>query len=169
MTEQGAGDPVAEFAKLAATSTRFPLSATQLVNADSPNLDAFAQRNGRLLIIHGLADPYFSPHDIQQYLDQVVQRYGAAAAGDIVRLFLVPGMNHGTGGPTTDVADPLKLLDDWVESSAAPASYVAKVNPSNAALPAGWSKSRARLVCAYPREAYCLGGDGEAAGSFECR
>ena len=164
-----ASDPDAEYAKLSATTALFPIPTTELVDAASPDLDAYASRNGKLVIIQGLADPFFSPVDISRYLANVVQRYGQAGADRIVRLFLVPGMNHGSGGPTVDVSDPLKLLDDWVESGVSPSSYVAKVNPNNPALPADWSKSRSRLICAYPKEAMYAGGDSEDAGSFVCR
>ena len=163
------GDPATAFAKLSATSAKFPHSAFSLMNADSPNLDKFAARKGRLLMVHGLADPYFSPADSTRYLDQLNKRYGAEAASDIARLFLVPGMNHGTGGPTTDVYDTLQLIDNWVETGIAPNSYVAGVNPANAALPTSWSRSRTRLICAYPMEAHYRGGDHELATSFECR
>ena len=163
------GDPVAEYAKLSATSTRFPLSSVELVDASSPDLDAFKARNGKLLIVHGLADPFFSPIDIQRYMDQLAARYGAEGARSVARLFLVPGMNHGTGGPTTDVADYLGLLEAWVEHDTAPDRYVAKVNAANPALPAAWSRSRSRTICAYPTEAHFKAGDPEDAASFECR
>lgn len=161
-------DPKAEFKKLSATSALFPLPTTDLVDAASPNLDGFARRKGKLVIIHGLADPFFSPVDIARYVDRVTQRYGSRRAGELVRLFLVPGMNHGTGGPTVDVSDPLRLLDDWVETDVSPGSYVARVNPANAALPVDWSRTRSRLVCAYPKEAIYIGGDAESASSFAC-
>lgn len=161
-------DPIAEAAKLSATSAKFPRATSDLIYADSPDLDRFAARNGRLLIVHGLADPYFSAVDTQRYVDRVIDRYGDRAK-DIVRLFLVPGMNHGRDGPTTDVADLLGVLDAWVDSGVSPAQYEASVRPNNPALPADWSKTRTRKICAYPTEAQYVGGDKELAASFECR
>ena len=91
------------------------------------------------------------------------------------RLFAVPGMNHCSGGPAADQFDALEQLVAWVEKGAAPERIVANVrgegaNMVNKELPAGWSATRSRPLCAYPAVARHDGkGDGESADSFACR
>jgi len=62
-----------------------------------------------------------------------------------------------------------------VEQGEAPAEVMASVrgpdNPggANLDLPANWSSTRTRPICAYPRVATYKGGDIERAESFACR
>jgi feruloyl esterase len=85
----------------------------------SPNLDGFLAHGGKLLVAHGAADPVFSVKDTIAWWDEVKGRYGGRA-DDVVRLFVVPGMAHCGGGPTTDQFDMLAALIDWVEHGKAP-------------------------------------------------
>ena len=63
---------------------------------------------------------------------------------------------------------------DWVAASAAANRLVARArgagaNVVNAELPAGWSATRTRPLCAYPKTARYLGsGSPDAAASFRC-
>ena len=97
-----------------------------------------------------------------------------AKAATLARLFLVPGMNHCSGGPATDQFDALTPLVRWVEQGEVPAQLVASArgagNPGgvNAELPAGWAPGRTRLLCPWPQVARHAGGDLESATSFRC-
>jgi feruloyl esterase len=77
-------------------------------------------------------------------------------------------MAHCSGGPATDQFDALGALVAWVEQGQAPAAMPAQVNPGNAELPAGWSKTRSRPLCPWPQVARYAGGDIESAASFRC-
>lgn len=66
------------------------------------------------MFVHGIADPIFSPLDTIQYLQSLQDRYGADTA-NFGRLFLIPGMNHCAGGPSTDEYDAVTALGTWVE------------------------------------------------------
>jgi len=96
-------------------------------------------------------------------------------ADALARLFLVPGMNHCSGGPATDQFDMLAPLVAWVEQGKAPDSVTAKArgagaNVVNAELPASWSANRTRPLCVYPKVARYNGtGDIESASSFSCK
>jgi len=88
----------------------------------------------------------------------------------------VPGMNHCSGGPSTDQFDMLTPLVNWVEKGQAPEGLVASARGAgNAAganpnVPADWAANRTRPLCAYPQVARYNGtGDINSASSFSCK
>jgi len=133
--------------------------------ATSANLDAFKARGGKMIFVHGMADPIFSPLDTIRYLDELKHRYGADADG-FARLFLVPGMNHCAGGPATDQFDTVTALDAWIEKGEAPEKLLATARKTP---DVPWP-GRTRPLCPYPKAARYKGGDDiESAENFECR
>jgi feruloyl esterase len=89
---------------------------------DAP-LEAFRQRWGKLLLLHGAADPVVSAWATVDYLQRLRRApVDTQAPGDteFARAFIVPGMNHCAGGPATDRFDALAALVDWVEFDRAP-------------------------------------------------
>lgn len=139
------------------------LAATHRVHgtADEVLLRSFQQRGGRLMLIHGMADPVFSALETVDYQQRVNAAHGDAAASRFVRTFLVPGMTHCEGGPATDVFDALSAIVDWVEQGRAPDRLPAR---GSALLP-----GVERPLCPYPRITRYRGGDPARAESFECR
>ena len=82
------------------------------------------------------------------------------------------GPNHCSGDPATDRFDMLPVLEDWVEHDVAPRSVVAAVDPANPDVIAqGWSSTRTRPLCAYPKRAVFRrrATDIEQASNFECK
>ncbi|MBK6649453.1 MAG: tannase/feruloyl esterase family alpha/beta hydrolase [Betaproteobacteria bacterium] len=129
--------------------------------ADDVKLTGFQARGGKLLFIHGMADPIFSAHEMEDYYQRLTAENGAKTP-DFSRLFLVPGMGHCQGGAATDSIDGLGALVDWVENGKAPDTLNAKgttVYPG-----------RTRPLCAYPKYAHYKGtGTAEDAANFSCR
>ena len=90
-------------------------------------------------------------------------------AGALARFYPVPGMAHCGGGPSTDRFDLFTPLVEWVEHGKAPSSVVATVRAENRELPQGWSATRSRPLCDWPKVARYRGaGDVESADSFRC-
>ncbi len=135
---------------------------------DPTHLDAIRDRGAKLLVIHGVSDPIFSARDTVTWFEELDARYGGHAE-DFARVFLVPGMGHGTGGPSTESYDGLDALVRWVEQGEAPTSITATVGASNPDIPESWSKTRSRPLCLYPASAMYTGGDIETADSFACQ
>jgi Tannase and feruloyl esterase len=125
--------------------------------------------NGKMIIYHGTADPIFSANNTRGWYMKLSNLDSTAA--NYVRLFLVPGMNHGGGGPATDKFDAMTPLIQWVENGQAPNSILATVTPGNADVPSSWSPTRSRPLCAYPSKAVLVSGasDLEVAASFSCQ
>ena len=63
-----------------------------------------------------------------------------------VRLFLVPGMQHCSGGPGPDQFDTLSAIEAWVEQDKAPDSIPASTRPDSAA-------PHSLPLCPYPQQA----------------
>jgi feruloyl esterase len=128
-------------------------------------LAAYRARGGKMLFVHGLADPIFSALDTQAYYEKLVAANGGlASAQTFARAFFVPGMNHCSGGPATDAFDPLQAVVNWVEKGQAPETIAAAALPTNA-----WFPNRTRPLCAWPKFAKYKGsGSIEDAANFSC-
>ncbi len=94
-------------------------------DATNPDLSAFRDAGGKLLIYHGLADPAISPVGTIAYYQAVEDQMGGLAATQkFARLFLIPGMSHCTGGQGPNSFDALTAIINWVEQGTAPASLL---------------------------------------------
>ncbi len=162
-------------AKVQATNGTFTESGLSLMMPpDYGKLPVLRNRGAKLMVYHGTADPIFSSDDTVQWYDTLRRNHGDAA--DFARLYLVPGMNHCSGGPATDQFDMLSSLVAWVEKGQAPDRVIASARGAgnaggaNTDLPATWSPTRTRPLCPHPLAArYNGSGDMESAASFSCR
>jgi feruloyl esterase len=156
-------DPAAALARAANVTAPFLQAGRAVVNADSPNIDAFTKRGGKIIFYHGMADGIFSPTDTVSYREELRKRYGRRS-DRFARLYLVPGMGHCGGGPATDQFDALSALVEWVENDRPPQSLLART-ANNSAWP-----NRSRPLCDYPKQAVFQGkGNSEDAASFVCQ
>lgn len=138
-------------------------SPVDVMRADSTDLSAFKAHGGTLIIAHGVSDPIVSIIDTIRWWNDL-NRVNRGRAGEFVRLFAVPGMNHCSGGPATDQFDAFGALVDWVEKGVAPDRIVA-----TARMAAPWP-GRTRPLCVYPQQARYKGtGSIENAENFVCR
>ncbi len=133
--------------------------AASFLNATSPDLDRLRDRNGKLIIWHGWADPALPAQATVDYYRQVLAHDPDAA--NYCRLFMVPGCLHCGGGPGATDVDWLSAIVDWVEHGKAPDRVIAS------------KKTRGKLVMTrplypYPQVAIYKGtGDPDRADSFE--
>jgi len=164
---------------IAATSDTYRESGLALMGPpghEKPdNLRPLRARGAKMVLYHGVSDAIFSAEDTRQWVERVNRSQNGQAA-DFARYFPVPGMNHCSGGPATDQFDLLGPLVKWVEQGVAPQAVTASARGAgnaggaNAELPADWSATRTRPLCAYPTVAHYNGsGPAEAASSFTCR
>jgi feruloyl esterase len=162
-------------ARVQATTALYTDSALSfMLPPDYGRLPVLRSRGAKLMVNHGTADPIFSSDDTVQWYETLRRNHGDAA--DFARLYLVPGMNHCSGGPATEQFDMLSPLVAWVEKGQAPDRVIASARGAgnaggaNADLPATWSPTRTRPLCPHPLAAHYSGsGDMESAASFSCR
>lgn len=134
----------------------------ELDTAADAQLQGFRQRNGKLLMVHGAADPVFSAWDTVDYQQRLNAAHGSDAVAGFARTFIVPGMNHCAGGPATDRFDALGAIVDWVEKGKPPQRIEAR---GSAVL-----HDETRPLCPWPRVArYTGSGKLNESSSFECR
>jgi feruloyl esterase len=134
-----------------------------ILDATDPDLSAFNELGGKLLLWHGWADQNIAPRNSINYYNSVVADVGdEAAAQKFLRLFMVPGMGHCAGGPGPTSFDALAALEQWVEKGTAPEQIV------GSHVTAG-KVDLTRPLCVYPQMAQYKGsGKTEDAASFAC-
>jgi feruloyl esterase len=111
----------------------------RMYEAGDPDISAFTERGGKLLLWHGFYDTGPSPLATVDYYEAASAELGENA-DQSVRLFLAPGVGHCRGGPGPDQFDLLSTLEGWVEEGRAPDEMAATKANSDLAWP----------VCAYP-------------------
>ena len=135
--------------------------AGNTLNATNPDLSAFRQRGGKLLMFTGWSDAAITPFGTIGYYDEVMAHDKTAA--DDVRLFLMPGVEHCWGGPGPSYTNYLDEIDKWVETGKAPEQTAAYW------LDEKFQPTGSRLLCAYPKIAKYDGkGDTRDVASFRC-
>jgi feruloyl esterase len=133
----------------------------ETLNATDPDLSAFRERGGKLLIYNGWSDNAQTSLAFADYYEQVLA-HDETSAND-VRLFLMPGVEHCFGGPGPSWVNFLDEIDNWVESGDAPDQLTAYW------LDETMKPTGSRPVCAYPAVAQYDGeGDTRDASSFSC-
>jgi feruloyl esterase len=134
---------------------------SSMIDASNPDLSGFEARRGKLIQYHGWSDPGVSPLSSVNYYTAVGEHLRGDPSG-FYRLFMVPGMQHCTGGPGPDHFDALAALEQWVEHAKAPDRIVATHLTDS-------KPDRTRPLCPYPQVAKWDGkGNTDQAESFGC-
>ncbi|MBD9408399.1 tannase/feruloyl esterase family alpha/beta hydrolase [Acidovorax sp. ACV02] len=141
---------------------------------DNPDISAFKQRGGKLIMYHGWNDNLIMPQGTVRYYERVQQTVGASE--DFSRLYMVPGMNHCSGGsgpsefgqrasgavPMEAKTDIFRALMAWSEKGAAPADITASKIVNGAV-------AQTRPLCPHPQVAKYKGaGSTDDAANFTC-
>jgi hypothetical protein len=147
-----------------------------LVDAGNPDLRPFKAAGGKLIVFQGLNDAEIARSTVDYY--ETVERTmgGRKMTEDFFRLFVLPGVNHCSGGVGADAADFLGSIEAWVEEGKAPdrilSAHVAATSSSFAYPYREFPKDAkavqfSRPVYPYPIEARYKGrGDPSDAANF---
>lgn len=133
----------------------------KIYDASSYDLRAFKARGGKILLWHGWADGAIMATSSIGYYEGVMKIMGGREQTEaFLRLFLVPGVHHGAGGPGFTEFDSMTALENWVEKGQAPEKLIA-ARLSDGAV------ERTRPLFPYPLLAHYSGkGDPKQADSF---
>jgi tannase/feruloyl esterase len=158
----------------------------EALNATNPDLSAFRDRGGKLIMYHGWADAAISPIFSIDYYEDVQQKLGKEETASFTRLYLMPGVKHCSEGPGPDAIgqfgipamkdsnagnNVIHALEDWVEDGKAPDAITATKYAEDADHHANPHKIvMTRPLCPYPQQAHYQGkGSKKAAASFICQ
>jgi feruloyl esterase len=156
--------------------------AGDVLDATDPDLRPFAKRGGKLILYHGWSDAAISALSSIDYYDAVRTKVSPATEDSFLRLFMVPGMQHCSGGPgpnsfgqsgpasASGPDDPqhdiVLALQQWVEKGIAPETVTAARDIDDGATT---KTTRTRPLCAYPKVARYKGtGNTDDAANFAC-
>lgn len=137
-------------------------------DAGNPDLKAFRQNGGKLLMWHGWADAIVPPLVSVNYYRSVEKRIGNRNdTQNFLRLFMIPGMDHCgiADGPgiNQNGFDPLTALEKWVEQDEAPETLLTTKSDEEGKVL--WT----RPVCPWPQRVIYQGkGDITEASNFKC-
>lgn len=120
------------------------------LSATNPDLSAFKQRGGKLMLWHGWNDQHISAAATLNYYRALKKTLGASATESFTKLYLFPGVGHCGGGEGPDGFDMLSPMMAWVERGITPNKIVAsKVSDG--------VTTRTRPVFPYPMVAHYTG------------
>jgi feruloyl esterase len=133
------------------------------LSAVDPNLAAFTQHGGKLIMYHGWSDPSIAPQaSVNFYTSALGATKIPARDSTWLRLYMVPGMGHCSGGEGPDTFDMMSALDSWVDRGQLPQRIEASK------ITAG-KVTRTRPLCPYPQVARYKGtGSTDEAVNFTC-
>ena len=121
-----------------------------LANAYNPDLRKYAALGNKLLVYFGWTD--VSPPEATDYYETVEKTMGGrAATQDFFRLFMIPGMDHCSGGAGAFAIDYLSYMEAWVEQGHAPDKLIgAHINGLT------WSEAFGLAVPAGRQDSHCV-------------
>ncbi len=92
--------------------------ASAYLDATQTDYTEFKKLNRKMIMFHGWNDPALSALSTISYYEDVQKKDKDVQS--YIRLFLLPGVLHCSGGPGPDQVEWLKLIRNWVENDKAP-------------------------------------------------
>lgn len=105
----------------------------RLFDATDPDLSAFADNGGKLILFHGWSDPHISPINSIAYYTAMREYMGSKRVDGFARLYVFPGMYHCSNGEGPYQMDLLTPMMAWVERGSAPDAIQARQPQQDAA------------------------------------
>jgi len=132
-----------------------------IMDVTDQSLERFRAKGGKIIMTHGTADDFITPHNSIAYYKRQLAQFGRKRLDSFLRFYLIPGFGHGFGTFNAKF-DALPALEQWVESGKAPAGLIAADGNPNA--------NRTRPLCEYPKYPRFTGAAGteSSAASFAC-
>jgi pimeloyl-ACP methyl ester carboxylesterase len=132
-----------------------------IMDVTDVGLDKFLARGGKIILTHGTADDFITPHNSIEYYQRQLAHFGQERLNSFLRFYLIPGFGHGFGRFNAKF-DSLVALQDWVEKGQAPSGLTA--------LDANPGANRTRPLCEFPKWPKFTGASGteNSAASYTC-
>lgn len=104
--------------------------ANKTYNGDNPDISAFREAGGKMIVWHGWADAIVPPFKTVDWYEKAsVAAGGEDVLKENVALFMVPGVDHcgilpGPGGVSQASLDPMTPLESWLRDGSRPESIM---------------------------------------------
>lgn len=132
-----------------------------IMDVTNVSLDKFRAKGGKIIMLHGTADDFITPHNSIEYYKRQLAHFGQAKLDGFLRFYYIPGFGHGFGRFNAKFAS-LVALENWVEKGQAPTGLtVMDGNPG---------ANRTRPLCEWPSWPKFTGAVGteNSAASYTC-
>jgi feruloyl esterase len=140
-----------------------------IYDAINGDYSAFAARGGKFLMYHGWADSLIPASLSIDFWSRMRSLMGGQKVDSFARLFMVPGMDHCSGGSGTSTFELMTALSNWVEKGVAPDSTGATNTPIASRVANASQTARTRPLCPFPKVAIYKGnGSIDDAANFSC-
>jgi pimeloyl-ACP methyl ester carboxylesterase len=138
-------------------------TVASIMDVTDVSLEKFRAKGGKIIMTHGTADDFITPHNSVAYYNKQVEQFGQLPLDSFLRFYMIPGFAHGYGGFNAKF-DSLGALQNWVENGKAPSGLT--VVDGNKGPNAG----RSRPLCEWPKWPKFTGKPGteNSASSFTC-
>jgi pimeloyl-ACP methyl ester carboxylesterase len=136
-------------------------TVASIMDVTDQSLERFRAKGGKIIMTHGTADDFITPHNSIAYYERQLAQFGRKRLHGFLRFYLIPGFSHGFGSFNAKF-DALPALERWVETGKAPTGLIVEDGNPNA--------NRARPLCEYPKYPKFVGAPGteSSAASFVC-
>ena len=143
---------------------------SEWLDSTNPDLSAFYQHGGKMIVTVGTNDTLASPGAQLDYFQSAIDKMGQDQVDAFTRFFVIPQAGHGLTGtsaslngagqiiPATPIPsrfDKMGVLMAWVERNQAPAKTLVVT-----------SGGRSLPLCSYPNYPKYVGGPAESASSY---
>ena len=138
-------------------------TVASIMDVSDVSLEKFRAKGGKIIMTHGTADDFITPHNSIAYYKKQLAQFGQTRLDSFMRFYMIPGFGHGFG-PFNAKVDSLAALQNWVENGQAPSAMTAVDGNQGA------NAGRSRPLCEWPRWPKFTGKPGteNSAASFTC-
>jgi len=136
-------------------------ASASIMDVTDVSLEKFRAKGGKIIMTHGTADDFITPHNSIEYYKRQLALFGQDRLSSFLRFYTIPGFGHGFGVFNAKF-DSLDALVNWAEKGQAPAGLTAMDGNKGA--------NRTRPLCEWPTWPKFTGPPGteDAAASFTC-
>jgi len=136
-------------------------TVASIMDVTNVSLDKFLAKGGKIIMTHGTADDFITPHNSIEYYKRQLAHFGQARLDSFLRFYYIPGFGHGFGRFNAKF-DSLVALQNWVEKGQAPSGLTAMDGNKGA--------NRTRPLCEWPSWPKFTGAPGteDLAASYTC-
>jgi len=136
-------------------------AVASIMDVTSVGLDKFLAKGGKIIMTHGTADDFITPHNSIEYYQRQLAHFGQARLDRFLRFYYIPGFGHGFGRFNAKF-DSLVALQNWVEKGQDPSGLTAMDGNKGA--------NRTRPLCEWPAWPKFTGAAGteDSAANFTC-